>query len=720
MNRQPMTWLRLTWPRELTVEQHLGVLAVLATMGRGPSLLSSTGSSGLVTHDFAVPSPSADHLRQQFSGIVPGLNVENLPAAPTIELDRAVEVRLSTKRRQLTTSYPEISARAILAALADVQRDEQLRLIWWLGSPLRPFAVPNHLESIPTDSWLKDLALAPFGKRIPVDPEVRNALREKQSLPGWKAMGYIGVHAEGRARQRQLIRQVLAALRTIEAPGVAFWVRSTSPGRVSYPYSPWRFPLRLNISELALLSTWPIGSTADLPVASQRSRLLSPQASVPQQGRVIGNSTYPGSQRPLAISVTDSLRHTYVLGPSGVGKSTLLGHLIERDMEDGRALVVIEPKADLIAYVLAHVPAHRINDVVLLDPKDLTATVGINPLAGGGQQPEVVADQILAVFKSLYGQMLGPRTTDILGAALHTLARVPGATLVGLPLILTDPGYRRRCLAYIDDPIALEPFWASFEAWSDAARNEAIAPLLNKVRPLLLRPQLRAVLGQSRPLFNMRDVFTKRKILLVDCSKGELGPETSALLGSLVVAQLWSTTLERTAIAPERRHPVSVVLDEFQEYLRLPTDLGDALAQARGLSVGFTVANQYLHQLDPSMRSAVLANAQNRVCFHLAEEDARVMATKGSGLDPEDFANLGAFEFYARLVARSAIQPWCSGQSLPPSPSTSVPEAVRGASRQAYGQARADVDAEIRSLTQRQNSADDSDLGPRRRIGGTS
>jgi hypothetical protein len=226
------------------------------------------------------------------------------------------------------------------------------------------------------------------------------------------------------------------------------------------------------------------------------------------------------------------------------------------------------------------------------------------------------------------------------------------------------------------------------------------------------------VLGQSRPRFNMRDVFTKRKILLVDCSKGELGPETSALLGSLVVAQLWSTTLERTAIAPDRRHPVSVVLDEFQEYLRLPTDLGDALAQARGLAVGFTVANQFLHQLDPSMRSAVLANAQNRVCFHLAEEDARVMATKGGGLDPEDFANLGAYEFYARLVARSAIQPWCSGRSLPPSPPTSDPEAVRAASRQSYGQARADVEAEIRSLTQRQNRANENDLGPRRRTRG--
>jgi len=715
-----MTTLRLSWPRELGIEQHLGALAVLATLDGGPLLLTSTGSRGQVTHEVSLLAASANHLRHQLSGLLPGANVEVVAPAPSDEFNRAVEIRLSTKRRQLSTDKPEVTVRAMLTALSHVHGDERLRLLWWLGRPLRPFAIPNRLEAMPSDSWLKDFGFALIGKHAPVDPEARNALREKQSLPGWRAVGYIGVHATGRTRQRQLVGQVLSALRTVEAPGVAFWVRSINPERITAPRPPWRFPLRLNIAEFAPLSTWPVGPTGDLPVTSQRSRRLTTPAAVPSRGRVIGMSNYPGLSRPLAITVEDSLRHTFVIGPSGVGKSTLLSHLIQKDMEDGRGVVVAEPKADLIAEVLAHVPAHRINDVVLLDPKDIAATVGINPLAGSGQHPEVVADQILAVFKSLYGQMLGPRTTDILSAALHTLARVPGATLVGLPLILTDAAYRRRCLAHIDDPIALEPFWAAFEAWSDAARNEAIAPLLNKVRPLLLRPQLRAVLGQSRPRFDMRDVFTKRKILLVDCSKGELGPETSALLGSLVVAQLWSMTLERVAISPERRHPVSVVLDEFQEYLRLPTDLGDALAQARGLGVGFTLANQYLHQLDPSMRSAVLANVQNRVCFHLADEDARAIATKGSGLDPEDFTNLGAFEFYARLVARSAIQPWCSGRSLPPAPTTSDPRSVRDASRNAYAQPRTDVEAEIRALTQRPTRTNQSDLGPRRRTGGTS
>ena len=719
MKRVPLSWSSLSWPREVTPEQLLVVFRLLATIGGRPMILEAVGQSGAVEHRLAVPSGRAGNVAHQLSGALPGLRVEELAARAAPVTDRAIELRLTTKRRALRTDEVASVSRAVLTALSDLKAGEMLSLLWVLGSPLRPFAVPNRLEAVSGDSWMKDLVLAPLGKSIPVDAEVRNALRTKQSEPGWKAAGRVGVRASSASRQRQLIRQVLASLRSTEAPGVAFWVRSSNPNNVAEARVPWRFPLRLSASELAGgLSSWPAGATSELAVAHQRSRMLSPSSDIPSKGRVVGAALFPGRERPLAISTTDSLRHTYVLGPSGVGKSTLLSRNIAHDMADGKAVVVIEPK-DLIAEVLSHVPPDRVDDVVLLDPKDPVATVGLNPLAGDRRHPELVADGLLAIFKNLYGPLLGPRTTDILSAALHTLAQVPDMTLIALPLILSDANFRRRALGHIDDPIALEPFWAAFENWSEAARAEAVAPLLNKVRPFLLRPQLRAVLGQSRPRFDVLDVFTKRRILLVDCSKGALGPETSALLAGLVISQLWGATLRRSAIAPERRHPVSVYLDEFQDYLRLPTDLGDALAQARGLGVGFTLANQYLHQLDPAMRSA-LANVQSRICFQLADEDARAMATRGSNLEPEDFANLGAYEFYARLVARGTVQPWCSGRSLPPDPATSDPDAVRARSRANYGRPRKEVDAEIRLLAAGGHNRGQDDLTPRRRRPGGS
>ena len=344
----------------------------------------------------------------------------------------------------------------------------------------------------------------------------------------------------------------------------------------------------------------------------------------------------------MALTPTDSLRHLHALGPTGSGKSTLLLNLIAQDMAAGRAVVVIEPKGDLIAAALEQVPPARLADVVLLDPSDTARPVGLNPLALGGRSPELAADQLLGLFHSLYLAHWGPRTHDILGASLLTLARLPGMTLAALPLLLTDAGFRRRVLPRVVDPIGLEPFWTAYEAWSEAERAAAIAPVMNKLRPLLLRPEMRAIVGQTRRSFDLRRVFTERKVLLVNLNKGLLGPETSALLGSLVVSQLWQAILGRSAIAPERRHAVFVYVDEFQDYMHLPLDFADALTQARGLGVGFVAAHQYLHQLDPAMRSAVLANAQSRVAFRLPSEDARVVAAD-SALAPEDFQGLGAF-----------------------------------------------------------------------------
>jgi hypothetical protein len=377
-------------------------------------------------------------------------------------------------------------------------------------------------------------------------------------------------------------------------------------------------------------------------------------------------------------------------------------------------VVVIEPKGDLVAEVLQHIPPGRVGDVVVLDPTDTARPVGLNPLARHGRSPELVADQLLGLFHSLYAAHWGPRTHDILGASLLTLARVPNMTLAALPLLLTDAGFRRRVVPRASDPIGLQPFWRGFEAWSEAERATATAPVMNKLRPLLLRPDVRAIIGQARPHFGLHEVFTKRKILLVNLAAGQVGPETSALLGSLVIAQLWQAILGRSSVAPEQRRPVMVVLDEFQTYLHLPLDVADALAQARGLGAGFALAHQYLHQLDPAMRSAVLANTQSRVAFRLPSEDARVMAA-GSVLAPEDFQGLGAFAAYAQLVVKAAVQPWCSLRTLPPSAPISDADTVRAASRQTYGVDRAEIEADLRERFAGGHTTNHDDLTPRRR-----
>jgi hypothetical protein len=706
-----MLWYRLRWPREVTPEQITQVFRLLAAAAGEPTVIEAVGSPGRVEHRLALVASRAESVIDQLRAAVPGLAIEEVPTRPPIAVSHAVELRLTTKRRSLRSDDLAGLSRVLLTALAHLHTDERLTIQWVLARTLPAVAVPNRLDSIGRESWVGALLLAPFGPPSPPDVEVRNALRTKQAEPGWRAVGRIAVKAKSTGREWQLIRQVLGALRSAEAPDIRLWVRTSNTKRVTTATAGWRPPLRLNITELAAVSSFPVGSTSELPVRMIGSRLVPPVDAIRRAGRVIGRASFPGRERPLALSPTDSLRHLHAIGPTGVGKSTLLLNLITQDMAAGRAVVVIEPKSDLIADVLERVPPERVNDVVLISPGD-DRPVGLNPLALHGRSPELVADQLLGLFHSMYAANWGPRTHDILGASLLTLARTPGMTLAALPLLLTDVGFRRRVVAGVADPIGLGPFWSGYEAWSEQERLTAIAPTLNKLRPLLLRSEMRAIIGQSRG-FNLRRIFTERKILLVDLSKGLLGPETSALLGSLVVSQLWQTILGRAAIARERRHPVFVYVDEFQDYLHLPLDFADALAQARGLGVGFALAHQYLAQLSPSMRSGVLANAQSRIAFRLPSEDARIIAN-GSTLAPEDFVSLGAFRCYAQTVANDAVQPWCSLDTLPPGQPLSDPAAVRAASRSAYGVDRATVEAELHELFAGRRSNGD-DLVPRRR-----
>jgi hypothetical protein len=707
-----MIWHRLRWPREVTPEQITEVFRLLASAGGQPIVIETVGSVGAVEHRLALPESRSESVVDQLRAAISGLAIEEVPTRPPLGASHAVELRLTTRRRPLRVDDMAGLSRALLTALAHLHTGEHLSVQWILGRTLAPTTVPHDPQVIGRESWIGALLLAPFGPPS-ADAELRTALRTKHGEPGWRAVGRVAVIAKTPARERQLIRQVLGAIRAAEAPGVRFWARACRVRRVLTATAGWRLPLRLNVNELATISAWPVGPVTELPVSMIGSRLIPPSGAIRRTGRVIGQASFPGREQPLALSPADSLRHLHLLGPTGVGKSTLLLNLIVQDMQAGRAVVVIEPKGDLIADVLARIPPSRVGDVVLLDPSDTKRPVGVNPLALHGRSPELVADQLLGLFHSLHAANWGPRTHDILGASLLTLARTPGMSLAALPLLLTDAGFRRRVVSKVSDPIGLGSFWSGYEAWSEQERATAIAPVMNKLRPLLLRPEMRAIVGQARGSFDLRRVFTERKILLVDLSKGLLGPETSALLGSLVVSQLWQATLGRAAIAPERRHPTFVYVDEFQDYMHLPLDFADALAQARGLGVGFALAHQYLHQLDTAMRSAVLANAQSRVAFRLPAEDARVLASGGI-LAPEDFGSLGAFQAYAQLVAGEAVQPWCSVATLPAGRSLSDPATVRATSANSYGVDRALVEAELRELFSGRHGSGD-DLMPRRR-----
>jgi hypothetical protein len=257
--------------------------------------------------------------------------------------------------------------------------------------------------------------------------------------------------------------------------------------------------------------------------------------------------------------------------------------------------------------------------------------------------------------------------------------------------------------------MGLGSFWSWWDAISEAERSHAAAPLMRRLRPVLMRPGIRGIFGQRQPKFDLSEVFTKNKILLVSLSKGVIGPEAAALLGSLVVSQLWMTTLGRADVPANRRRPTSFFIDEVQDFLRLPGDLGDALAQARGLGVGYTLAHQHLGQLPKSLLDATMANARSRVAFQLPSRDAREIAglTKGM-LTQADFESLPAFQAYAQLLSNNSPGSWVSLSTEALPPRLRDPAAVRARSRSRYGQPLSEIEADLNGLTTHGSTTDES------------
>ncbi|MEI2775210.1 MAG: type IV secretion system DNA-binding domain-containing protein [Tetrasphaera sp.] len=696
MPSAPTHWRQVHWPPPLSPDAALAVLRSLAVDPTSPRVIlearaTRTGVSYLIGGSL----PAVLDLARQLRVHALGVQITEPETKRTL-VTAAASLRLSTRHRPLRTDDPEATARGILGALSRVRDAETLVLQVVLGPRRIPLSVPNQS---PSSTVAPLWQVAWYGNGGVIDGEKRTALRNKVADHGFACTVRLGVTAESPNRRRDLLRGLFGALRTAQAPGVVMRLRRDSAARFNGGGRPLFWPLRLNAGEVLRLSAWPIGDEPLPGQPARHPRLLPPAPGTTGTVRVIGEASAPGfSGVHLAQPVSSALRHTHVLGPTGTGKSTLLEHLIAQDIADGRAVVVVDPQGDLVASTLTHIPAERVSDVVVLDPADRNRPVGLNPLHGAGRDPEVVADGLLAIFKGLYGDGLGPRSQDILHASLLTLTRHPDASLVMLPLLLTNQGFRRSLTASVNDPIALGPFWQWFESISEGERQAATAPLHNKLRPWLLRPSLRNVLGQRAPRVTMQNVFEQNKILLVSLAQGQLGPEGASLLGALVVAELWQATTARANLPKSRRSPVMVYLDEFAAFMHLPTDLADALARSRGMGVSYTLAHQFLGQLTPCMRTAVLANTRSRICFQLSTDDATIIARSAPELELVDFASLGAFQVYASVFARDKTTPFASARTLPSPKAISRPSEVRASSRARYGQSLSDIEAEFAAL----------------------
>jgi hypothetical protein len=311
-----------------------------------------------------------------------------------------------------------------------------------------------------------------------------------------------------------------------------------------------------------------------------------------------------------------------------------------------------------------------------------------------------VCDAIVTIFRKTYERFWGPRTDDILRAAILTLLRKPGATLCEVPLLLLDPDVRQRLTAKakLHDPVGLKPFWDEYERLGEGQRLQLTGPVLNKLRTFLMRPTMRNLLGQSTSTVQMSEVLDRKAILLVSLAKGLLGEETSRLLGSFIVARLWQAAMHRADRAEAARPDFNLYLDEFHNYVYLPQSLDEVLAEARGYRLCLTLANQHFAQLSPTTREALAANARTRVVFQCGQEDAHYLAREFEPtLNRLSLQSLQRFQVAVRLCVNGHSERAFTAVTADPAPSLGEEHAtgVAQLSLQRYGRPRAEVEAAI-------------------------
>ncbi|MBC7503784.1 type IV secretion system DNA-binding domain-containing protein [Candidatus Gracilibacteria bacterium] len=382
----------------------------------------------------------------------------------------------------------------------------------------------------------------------------------------------------------------------------------------------------------------------------------------------IGLSNFRGSTEAFAIQPIDRARHTYIIGKTGMGKSTLLENMLYSDIMSGRGIALIDPHGDLADTILANIPKSRTNDIVLFDPSDTEYPIAFNML--DNPNPElrpIVASGLVSIFKKMFAESWGPRLEYILRNTILTLLLIPDTTLISIPLMLTHESYRRKVVSKITDPILIQ-FWTNeFEKMAPAQMSEAINPILNKVGQFLSSPILRNILGQPKNPFSLRWIMDNGKIFIVNLSKGKIGEDASALLGAMMVTKFQIEAMTRADTPEADRRDFGLYVDEFQNFA---TDsFATILSEARKYKLSLTMANQYIAQMPETVQGAVFGNVGSLISFQVGHDDAMKFAEVFGGEDvitPHDLTNLRKYDIYTKLLIDGMPSPVFSATTYAP------------------------------------------------------
>ena len=402
----------------------------------------------------------------------------------------------------------------------------------------------------------------------------------------------------------------------------------------------------------------------------------------------------------FGIKDEDRSRHVYVIGKTGMGKSTVLENMAIQDIQNGHGIAFMDPHGGTADKLLDYVPPERIKDVIYFSPFDLEHPISFNVLEDVGKdQRHLVSSGLMSAFKKIWVDAWSARMEYILQNTLLALLEYPGATLLGVNRMLSDKDYRKKVVDNVTDP-GVRSFWVDeFAKYTERMAAEAVPAIQNKVGQFNSNPLIRNIIGQPRSSVNFRRIMDERKILIINLSKGRMGEGNANLIGSMLITKLYLTAMSRANLSGAEIRtlpPFYFFVDEFQSFAN--ESFANILSEARKYKLSLTIAHQYIEQMAEEVRAAVFGNVGSIVTFRVGPFDAEVLEKIFfPTFTKEDIVNLGLYQLYLTLMIDGIGSPPFSAVTLPPLPllQDSRRAEIIEYSRRTYAEPRAAVEAEI-------------------------
>lgn len=434
----------------------------------------------------------------------------------------------------------------------------------------------------------------------------------------------------------------------------------------------------LSVAEIGAVYHLPYTSTTKTEdLVKQQSKELPSPLSLKQSAELdvyFGQNTYGGTTTKIGLTLEERRRHMYIIGATGVGKSTLLLSMIKQDIDHGKGIAVLDPHGDLIEKILGIIPEKRLNDVIYFNPDDISNPISINLLEltpdlledDSLREKEFIAESIISLFHKIYDDKFsGPRMEYILRNTIYTAFTVPNCTLFTVYKLLSNTPYQKGVTNLLDDE-NLKDFWKfEFGKAGDFQKVQMISPITNKIGRFLFSPTARRILEQPKSSINFDNIMDSGKILLANLSKGRLGEDTSELFGVLLMTKIQLAALKRARVEEKKRKDFYLYVDEFQNFAT--PSFAQILSEARKYKLNAILAHQTTSQIeDKSLIDITLANTGTVICFRTAnpEDEKLLLPQFYPYVDKGEIASLPSFHFYIKINALTSEEPF-SGETVP-------------------------------------------------------